>query len=115
MKRKNARIRRVAAQQSQASIAVFSAKRWKRHLTLIVAADTPDVRVRLTRKIDAGLDSMWHKGKNINDGGSRRPKSSQHSASCERAGGQKPKGYLDELSQVRGEGLDANCEESPCV
>jgi hypothetical protein len=60
MKRKNVRIRRVVAQQSQASIAVFSVKRWKQHLTLIVAADTPDVRVRLT-KIDVGLASMWHK------------------------------------------------------
>jgi hyperosmotically inducible periplasmic protein len=64
MKRKNARIRRVAAQQSQETIAVFSVKRWKRHLTLIVAADTPDARVRLTR-IDVGLASMWHKGENM--------------------------------------------------
>jgi hypothetical protein len=48
MKRKNVRIRRVAAQQSQASIAVFSVKQWSPHLTLIVAADTPDVRAKHT-------------------------------------------------------------------
>jgi hypothetical protein len=55
MKRKNVRIRRVAAQQSQASIAVFSVKQWSQHLTLIVAADTPDVRVRLIDNLMAVL------------------------------------------------------------
>src|SRR5467141_3607674 len=41
MKRKNVRIRRVAAQQSQASIAVFSVKQWSQHLSLIVAGGPP--------------------------------------------------------------------------
>jgi len=34
------------------------------------------------------------------EGGSRRLKSSERSAGCERVGGQKPKGHLDELSQA---------------
>jgi hyperosmotically inducible protein len=64
MKRKNVHIRRVAAQQSQTSIAAFSVKRWSRHLTLIAAVATLDARAEHT---SSGCRSGFyvHKGENM--------------------------------------------------
>src|SRR5258705_8632583 len=58
-------IPRAAAQQSQASIAAFSMKRWNRHLTLTVVAVTQDVRAKHIKSLDAGFDSKWRKGENM--------------------------------------------------